>query len=287
MAAIGVNWKDIWKPVWKAVWQQSGAVNGSVTITGASATASAGTIGAVGDAEITLTGASSTSSAGTIVVIGDEATTTLYWVVYLSSESEPSAAQIKAGHRADNSDAVAAGSEASPTTTTDPFTFAQDATGLTPGISYKTSYVWSDGSIDRPVVTTSAWTTESVGQNVRVHWLQVRDANDAVVRVHWLQVRDADASVTLTGAAAVISAGDIHVTPGVSIRLTGASAAASAGQITATGSATVTLVGAHCRASAGQLESPNSPYIFSGALKYDITTGRMVKILTDKICMSL
>jgi hypothetical protein len=198
MASIGVNWKDIWKPVWKAVWQQSAAVNGSITITGASATASAGTIGAVGDAAVTLTGASATSSAGTISAAGT-----------------------------------------------------------------------------------------SAGNVVKVHWLQVRDANDAVVRVHWLQVRDADAAVTLTGAAAVISAGDIHVTPGVAIRLTGASATASVGQITATGTATVTLVGAHCRASAGQLESPNSPYIFSGALKYDITTGRTVKILTDKICMSL
>jgi hypothetical protein len=93
---------------------------------------------------------------------------TLYWVVYPSADSAPSAAQIKAGQKQSGAAANAAGNETSPTDTTNPFTFAQDATGLTAGTSYKTSYVWSDGTNDSTVVTSDAWVTLSAGTTTAI-----------------------------------------------------------------------------------------------------------------------
>lgn len=82
----------------------------------------------------------------------------LYYVIYASAGSEPSAAQIKAGQDATGSAAVASGNETARTTTGEEV-FAAAASGLTPSTGYKVSFVWSDGTNDSNVVVTSAWST--------------------------------------------------------------------------------------------------------------------------------
>jgi len=81
---------------------------------------------------------------------------TLYYVVYPSAGGTPTAAQVKAAWVGT---AVASGSETSPTVTTAPFTFAADATGLTPATSYKLAVVWSDGATDSNVAESAAFVT--------------------------------------------------------------------------------------------------------------------------------
>ena len=69
----------------------------------------------------------------------------IYYVIGPNSGwSTPTAAEVMAGQLSGGSPATASGSELSPTITTDPFTFAADATGLTAGEDYRVAYVWSD-----------------------------------------------------------------------------------------------------------------------------------------------
>lgn len=69
----------------------------------------------------------------------------LYYVIGPNSGwVTPTPAEIMAGQLSGGSPATASGSELSPTITTDPFTFAADATGLTAGEDYRVAYVWSD-----------------------------------------------------------------------------------------------------------------------------------------------
>jgi len=80
----------------------------------------------------------------------------LYYVVYPSSAGTPTAAQVKSGWVGT---AVTSATETSPTVTTTPFTFAADATGLTPATSYKLAVVWSDGATDSNVVESASFLT--------------------------------------------------------------------------------------------------------------------------------
>lgn len=81
----------------------------------------------------------------------------VYYVIYSSASSTPTAAQIKAGWAGT---AVASGSETSPTGSV-VYTFSSNATGLTPATSYKVAFVWSDGTTDSNVAESSAFTTSS------------------------------------------------------------------------------------------------------------------------------
>lgn len=85
----------------------------------------------------------------------------LYFVVYPSAESTPSAAQIKAGQRQSGSAAVASGF--GPAQSFDGEQVWESlASGLTPGTNYDISFVWTDGANDS-AVNTGSFTTDAGG----------------------------------------------------------------------------------------------------------------------------
>ena len=87
---------------------------------------------------------------------------TLYWVIGPDSGwSNPTANEVRNGQLSGGGTATAAGYEASPTSTTDPFTFAEDATGLTAATDYRVAYVWHSGTNDSTVVVSGVLTTAS------------------------------------------------------------------------------------------------------------------------------
>lgn len=107
------------------------------------------------------------------VVVRLRESPTLYYVVYPSSKGTPTATQIKAGQDADGGSAIAAGSEAAPTST-QTFTFSSAATGLSGATAYKIAFVWSDGTNNSNVAESSAWATTNTGA------LTVTDTGDTV-----------------------------------------------------------------------------------------------------------
>lgn len=91
----------------------------------------------------------------------------LYYVIYPSAGSEPSAAQIKAGQDATGSAATAAGDEVARQTTGEQV-FATAASGLSAATSYRAAFVWSDGSNDSNVAVSDAFDTLGAGETVSV-----------------------------------------------------------------------------------------------------------------------
>lgn len=85
---------------------------------------------------------------------------TIYHVVYPSALGEPSTTQIKAGQNASGGAAVATDNDPAPASSGE-YVFSA-ATGLSSGTSYKASFVWSNGTNDSNVVTTTAWQTTAV-----------------------------------------------------------------------------------------------------------------------------
>lgn len=86
----------------------------------------------------------------------------IYAVVYPSSLSAPSVAQIKLGQNVNGNPATWASSVSAPSATTT-YDWPSLATGLTAGTSYKVSFVWSDGTADSAPETSSAFTTTGGG----------------------------------------------------------------------------------------------------------------------------
>lgn len=87
----------------------------------------------------------------------------IYYVVYPAAESEPSAAQIKAGLRQSGSAAVASGVE--PARSFDGEQVWQSlASGLTAGTSYDVSFVWTDGANDSAVESGTFSTSAGGGE---------------------------------------------------------------------------------------------------------------------------
>lgn len=82
----------------------------------------------------------------------------LYYVIYGSAGSNPSAAQVKAGQDATGSAAVASGNEDARDTTGEQV-FADAATGLSAGTSYRVAFVWDDGTNSSNVAVSDAWVT--------------------------------------------------------------------------------------------------------------------------------
>jgi hypothetical protein len=82
----------------------------------------------------------------------------LYYVIYPSAASAPSATQIKAGQQQSGAAATASGNEWANATTGEQI-FASDATGLTAGTSYRIAFVWNYDTLDSNVVVSDAWST--------------------------------------------------------------------------------------------------------------------------------
>lgn len=86
---------------------------------------------------------------------------TIYFVVYPTAESEPSAAQIRAGQRSSGSAAVAAGSEPARYPSGEQVWSAL-ASGLTASTTYDVSFVWAS-AVDESAVVTGSFTTDASG----------------------------------------------------------------------------------------------------------------------------
>jgi len=82
----------------------------------------------------------------------------LFYVIYPSAGSAPSATQIKAGQDSTGSAATASGYENARETTGEQI-FASAATGLSAGTSYRVAFVWSDGTNNSNVVVSDAFST--------------------------------------------------------------------------------------------------------------------------------
>lgn len=180
----------------------------------------------------------------------------LYYVVYPSAASEPSAAQVKAGQQQSGAAATAAGNETARTTTGEEV-FAVAASGLTGGTSYKTSFVWSDGATNSNVHTTGAWTTDTVAAltgsaatasagTAGVTHTQAASGSAVTASAGTLTAL-AEYSAALTGASATASAGT--VSPAVSVVLAGSAVSAASGAIASV--RTVTVSGSQVYATAG------------------------------------
>lgn len=85
---------------------------------------------------------------------------TVYHVTYPSALGEPTATQIKAGQNASGGAATAADNDLAPPSGGE-YVFEPTST-LASGTSYKASFVWSNGSDNSNVVTTTAWSTLGV-----------------------------------------------------------------------------------------------------------------------------
>lgn len=160
---FGVNGPDS-NPVWRLgaiqlVVDYTPPITGSLAVTLDGLTLSgAGALAIGGTAAVTL-GALSLNATGELGATG----ASLYYVVGPSSGwSDPSAAEVKAGQLAGGGAATASGSEASPETS-QTFTFAAAATGLTPATAYRVAIVWSNGGSNSNVAVSGEWSTTSAG----------------------------------------------------------------------------------------------------------------------------
>ena len=82
----------------------------------------------------------------------------LHYVIYSSLKNVPSNAQIVAGLDADNNTAIASGGESVPVNS-GAFLFSPDASGLTPGTSYRVAIVWYNGTDYSNVIESNQFTT--------------------------------------------------------------------------------------------------------------------------------
>jgi hypothetical protein len=95
----------------------------------------------------TVTGVTATTATPRVTITGPTPAATIYYVIGPTSGwAPPTAAEVVAGHLSGGGAATASGSEASPIVTTDPFTFASAASGLTASTNYTIAFVWYDGS---------------------------------------------------------------------------------------------------------------------------------------------
>ena len=112
------------------------------------------------------------------------------------------AGAIKAGQQQSGAAATAAGSETARTTTGEEV-FAVAASGLTSGTSYKTSFVWSDGTNDSNVHTTGEWwTAHAITPSAGSVVLTGSAPTVVLTLARW--ITPAAGSVTLTGAAPTV-----------------------------------------------------------------------------------
>lgn len=131
--------------------------------------------------------------------------TTLYYVVYPSAGGEPTATQIKAGQDATGSAATASGNEAARDTSGEEV-FASAAIGLSASTGYKVSLVWSDGTNDSNVVTSSEFTTAAAPIAVPLASLTLSGKTPTVVATanKWIDVPAG--SLTLAALAPTVQA---------------------------------------------------------------------------------
>ena len=147
----------------------------------------------------------------------------LYYVVYPSAGSDPSAAQIKAGQDSTGANAVQWGVEAA-RTTTGVETFAVDAVYLTLGTSYKIAFVWSDGVTDSSI-SVGAFSTTGGGTdtpvNPSVGSIAITGYAPAVAQTANQSIAPNVGNIVITGYAPTISQPQA-VNPGVgSLTITG------------------------------------------------------------------
>ena len=161
---------------------------------------------------------------------------TLYYVVYPSAESEPSAAQIKAGQKQSGAAATASGSETARTTTGEEV-FAAAAGGLSGATSYRVALVWSDGTNDSNVVVSSAWATWNSGS------LAASESGADTASIAGDVLVAGSLAATESGADVAAFAGDVLVSGALAAIESGADTAAIVGAVRVTGTLAATESG--------------------------------------------
>lgn len=171
-------------------------------------------VGTTYDDDLTDSGAASESVSTTAVFaesVTDTAAATddaalppvVFFVIYASAGSAPSAAQVKAGQDATSSAAVAHGHEVARTTTGEQV-FADAATGLTAGTSYRVAFVWSDWTDDSNVAVSDAWSTTAAAIDESASDTAAATETITAALVIALSAADAaDATETVAGALVV------------------------------------------------------------------------------------
>jgi len=117
---------------------------------------------------------------------------TLYYAIYLSTDSEPTWDRTTGW----SGSPVAQGSEAAPTVT-GTYDWSTLATGLTASTSYRIDFVWDDGSDTSTVTWSDAFTTLSDGITGTLAAQEVGDDTVAI-----------SGSVTVSGSLAAQEVGD-------------------------------------------------------------------------------
>lgn len=158
----------------------------------------------------------------------------IFHVIYPSGESDPSAAQVKAGQRSSGAAAVASGG-GDVTSSTQTYTFSA-ATGLTIATSYKVAFVWSNGTNDSSVLVSSAWATNNTGT------VAVTESGSDTAAFNGGALLEGTLAAT-EGADTASFAGDVYITGTLAVTSSGSDTAAIAGDVYISGTLTATESG--------------------------------------------
>ena len=94
-----------------------------------------------------------------------------------------------------------------------------------------------------------------------------------------------NAVVAIAGAAATASAGTVTAVMGAIATITGAAVASAAGMITVTAGASTMLASAAATGSAGNVSATNGAAVAS-SIRFDLSTGRIIKIINRSVTIS-
>lgn len=164
----------------------------------------------------------------------------LYYVVYPSAGSAPSAAQVRAGQDSTGSPAVASGNELAPTAS-GAYNFAVDAAGLTPATSYRVALVWGWEGNSSNVVVSSAFTTLSGGGITGT--LAATETGGDTAAISGQIIVSGTLAAAESGADTAAITGDVIVAGTLAATEAGADTAAITGDVIVSGSLAATEAG--------------------------------------------
>jgi hypothetical protein len=119
----------------------------------------------------TVTSVTSTTATPRVTITGATPPATIYYVIGPTAGwAPPTGAEVVAGQLSGGGAATSDGSEASPVVTTDPFTFASPATGLTASTNYTIAFVWYDATTYSNVAVSDSFATSPAGGATFSRW---------------------------------------------------------------------------------------------------------------------
>jgi hypothetical protein len=255
----------------------AGGADGSVTLTGASSTASAGTLTASGAAEITIAGAGATVSAGTVSAAGTaNASVTLTGV---GTTASPGTISATGGATATLTGAATTSSAGTPSATGNAATTLAGATttasagtvGASAGVSATATLTGASTTSSPGTLSATGGATASLtgaGTTSAASGVTAAAGGSATATITGAGAATSagtlsaagDAAATLTGATTTADAGTVSASnvTHASVTLTGASVSATVGALAATGAAQITITGVQITASAGTVTASST-----------------------------